>query len=136
LPSDAADGRAATAEIGEAGERLAATFLWCEGMKILYRNYRAPKGGEVDIVARDRDTLVFCEVKTRTSTAFGRPAEAVGVEKQALVARGALSWLRLLGMPDIRFRFDVVEVVLEEGEKPSINRIEEAFALPEPIRYA
>ena len=64
-------------EVGKLGERLAASFLKKEGMKVLYRNFRAPKGGEVDLVCRDGDTLVFAEVKTRTSLRYGRPAEAV-----------------------------------------------------------
>lgn len=101
---------------------------------MLYRNFRAPHGGEVDIVCRDRDTLVFVEVKTRRSLAFGAPAEAVTLGKQQLIARGALAWLRLLDNPDILFRFDVVEIVFE-GEVPHFNLIRNAFTLPEPYRY-
>lgn len=96
-------------------------------MKLLYHNFRAPQGGEVDIVAREGDQLLFTEVKTRTSTDYGRPLEAVGREKQKLIRRGANEWLRLLGTRDIPWRFDVIEVVLLEGEKPRVNRVENAF---------
>src|SRR4051794_33643896 len=65
--------------LGREGERLAARHLRRNGYRVLYRNFRAPHGGEVDIVCRDKscDTLVFAEVKTRTSTVFGTPGEAV-----------------------------------------------------------
>jgi len=102
---------------------------------VLYRNFRAPHGGEVDIVCRDHDTLVFVEVKTRRSLTFGSPAESVTREKQKLIARGALAWLDLLGNPDnIFFRFDIVEIVFEE-EVPTFHIIKDAFKLPEPYVY-
>ena len=104
------------------------------GYKVLYRNYRAPRGGEVDLVCREGETLVFVEVKTRCSEAFGAPAEAVTASKQHLVARGALSWLKLLGNPDIPFRFDIVEVRMSGG-KGEANVIRNAFELPRPYRY-
>jgi len=104
------------------------------GYKVLYRNYRAPKGGEVDIVCREADTLVFVEVKTRSSEDFGTPAEAVTLSKQHLIARGGLAWLRLLGNPDIHFRFDIVEVRMT-GRKAEVNIIRNAFGLPQPYRY-
>ena len=96
---------------------------------MLYRNFRAPgrSGGEVDLVCRDGTMLVFVEVKTRASLAFGRPAEAVNAAKQELIARGARAWLRLLDDPDVRFRFDIVEVVVEPGKAPVINLIRNAF---------
>lgn len=122
-------------EVGKLGERLAARFLKKEGMKILYRNFRAPKGGELDLVCRDGDTLVFAEVKTRTSLRFGRPAEAVNKKKQMLIVRGALEWLRLLDHPDLLFRFDVVEVLLRDGEVAEINLIRNAFNLPGHLIY-
>lgn len=104
------------------------------GYKVLYRNFRAPKGGEVDLVCRDGDTLVFVEVKTRSSEAFGAPAEAVTRAKQRLITRGALAWLKLLGSPDILFRFDIVEVRIA-GKKAEATVIRNAFGLPEPYRY-
>lgn len=114
-------------EIGALGERIAAARLRAEGRKILYRNYRGPKGGEVDIVARDGDTLSFVEVKTRTRRGFGRPLEAVDVAKQELIERGANSWLHLLGTRDILWRFDVVEVILEDGKVPEVTVVNDVF---------
>ncbi len=100
---------------------------------MLYRNFRAPHGGEVDLVCRDGDTLVFVEVKTRRSEAFGAPAEAVTASKQHLIARGAPAWLKLLGHPSIFYRFDIAEV-LAVGHRFEVNVIKNAFALPEPYR--
>src|SRR6266571_6377828 len=96
---------------GARGEKLACRLLRRNGYKILYRNFRARGGGEIDIVCRDGDTLVFVEVKTRGRDQFGRPIEAVDRQKQMRVSRGGLTWLRLLDNPDILFRFDVVEVL-------------------------
>ncbi len=118
-------------EIGRMGELVAARWLASEGRRILRRNYRGVNRGEVDIVARHRDVLTFVEVKARTSTAFGRPADAVGPDKQRLIQRGAQDWLRLLGHPRIKFRFDIAEVVLIEGELPRVHVIENAFQLPD-----
>jgi len=120
--------------LGRQGEGLAAQYLRRTGYKVLHHNYRAPKGGEVDLVCRDHDTLVFVEVKTRTSDAYGEPAEAVTATKQQLIARGALAWLKLLGNPEIHYRFDIVEVRIT-GKKAEVNVIKNAFVLPEPYRY-
>ena len=118
--------------IGQLGETLAAAFLRRrESMRILAKNFRAPGGGEVDLVCRHLDTLVFVEVKTRSSRVHGRPLEAVNPAKQHLIARGALEWLRLLDRPAIPFRFDVVEVILEPGSLPEVNRVQNAFSLPD-----
>lgn len=118
-------------EIGRMGELIAARWLASHGRRVLYRNYRGVNRGEVDIVARHRDVLSFVEVKTRTSTAFGRPADAVGPDKQRLIQRGAMDWLRLLGNPRIKFRFDIAEVILTEGELPQVHIIENAFQMPD-----
>lgn len=119
--------------LGRRGERLAERHLRASGFKILYRNFRAPGGGEVDLVCRDRscDTLVFIEVKTRRGEDFGAPLEAVDLAKQKLIARGALAWLRLLDNPEINYRFDVVEVRMHDDE-PEVHLIRDAFPLPEP----
>jgi putative endonuclease len=119
------------AEIGLLGEELSCRWLRSQGRRVLHRNFRAPQGGEVDVVCRHRDVLTFVEVKTRTSEAFGRPADAVGPDKQRLIQRGALEWMRLLGRPKIKFRFDIVEVLLIEGSPPKLNVIENAFRLPD-----
>ena len=119
--------------LGRWGEHQAAIHLKRFGWKVLRRNFRAPGGGEVDLVCRDGETLVFVEVKTRRSEELGRPLDAVDRKKQQLIRRGALHWLRLLEMPDITFRFDVIEVLATEPVE--IRVIESAFTLPDPLRY-
>jgi putative endonuclease len=121
--------------LGTRGERLACQFLKRRGYKILYRNFRGRTGGEIDVVCRDGDTLVFVEVKTRTGEDFGRPIEAIDRDKRKRISRGGLAWLRLLNDPDILFRFDVVEVIIAEGAEPRIELIKNAFALSEPYIY-
>lgn len=131
--SEPADPRHA---LGRRGEELAARHLRKLGRKVLYRNFRARGGGEVDLVCRHGQILVFAEVKTRSfRSAFSRPADAVDREKEKLVARGGLAWLRLLGKPDIVFRFDIVEVFLVPGEEPEVRVLEAAFVLPEGWIY-
>jgi putative endonuclease len=120
---------------GIRGEKLACRYLRRNGYKVLFRNFRGHSGGEIDIVCRDKDTLVFVEVKTRTREDFGRPVEAVGREKQRRISRGGLAWLRMLDDPDILCRFDIVEVILAEDTKPRIEIIKNAFPLPAPYIY-
>jgi putative endonuclease len=122
--------------LGRRGERIAARHLRRARYKILYRNFRARGGGEADLVCRDRaaNELVFVEVKTRRTRDFGDPAHAVDAAKQHLLARAAFAWLRLLDHPDIRFRFDIVEVVVTDAGT-SVNIIRNAFELPRPYLY-
>ncbi len=120
---------------GATGESLACRHLQRRGYKILYRNFRGRTGGELDIVCRDDDTLVFVEVKTRGSEEYGRPVEAVRADQRRRISRGALAWLRMLDNPDILFRFDVVEVVMREQGKPRVEVIRNAFQLSEPYIY-
>ena len=127
--------RAGHLQLGARGEKLAARHLRRHGFKILYRNFRGRRGGEIDLVCRERETLVFVEVKTRTREDFGRPLDAVGREKQRRISLGALAWLRLLGNPDIHFRFDVVEVTIAAGALPKIELIRNAFQLPDSYIY-
>jgi putative endonuclease len=120
---------------GASGETLACRFLRRNGYKILYRNFKGRSGGEIDIVCRDRDTLVFVEVKTRTREDFGRPIEAVNQQKQKRISRGALAWLRMLDNPEILFRFDVVEVIIAENARPRLEIVRNAFQLSAPYIY-
>ena len=119
--------------LGRWGEEKAALHVQGLGWKILRKNFRAPGGGEVDLVCRDHDALVFVEGKPRRSEEMGRPLDAVDEKKQRLIRRGALYWLRLLEMPDITFRFDVIEVLATDPLE--IRVIESAFTLPDPLRY-
>ena len=124
--------------LGRLGERIAAQRLKRERFRVLYRNFRPKGGGEVDIVCRDLETseLVFVEVKTRSKDDGIRPSDAVNRDKQYLITRGALAWLRMLGNPEIPCRFDVVEVVMDgSGAHPDIHIIRDAFPLPSPYIY-
>src|ERR1700716_1067431 len=120
---------------GARGEKLARRYLKRNGYKVLFRNFRGRSGGEIDVVCRDNDTLVFVEVKTRGREDFGRPFEAVDREKRKRISRGALAWLRMLDNPDILFRFDVVEVVIAEGARPRLEIVRNAFQLSAPYIY-
>lgn len=119
------------AELGLRGEKLAARLLRRHGYKVLARRFRARGGGEVDIVCRHGDTLVFVEVKTRTGLAYGRPGEAVDTAKQALIVRGATAWLRMLKTPDILYRFDIVEVLVAADGTAACEIIANAFTPPD-----
>ncbi len=121
--------------LGAAGEKLAAAYLRKHRHKILRRNFRAPHGGEVDLVCRDlrHQELVFVEVKTRSNEDFARPLDAVDHKKRRLILRGAMTWLKMLDLPDITFRFDVVEVI--PGQPPEIRHIENAFQPPDNYSY-
>ncbi len=113
--------------IGNRGEQIACDFLRGQECRILARNYRGPHRGEVDIVARDGKLLLFVEVKTRQAGSRIRGLDAVNRDKQKLIERGANAWLKRLGTRDLPWRFDVIEVTLEEGEKPRINHVRDAF---------
>ena len=113
--------------IGRHGECIAVSWLRSTGHQILSRNFRGPKGGEVDIIAREGKVLLFIEVKTRTAGQKSRPLDAVNREKQALIERGARHWLTQLGATQPPWRHDVLEIILQEGKKPQINQVRDAF---------
>jgi putative endonuclease len=106
---------------------VAADWLRARSIKVLARNFKGRRGGEVDIVAREGRQLLFIEVKTRRKDAMIRGLSAVNRKKQALIRRGANEWLRRLGTRDLPWRFDVIEVEVEEGEKPTVRQIENVF---------
>ena len=81
----------------------------------------------MDIIARDGKLLLFVEVKTRHKDTRIRPLDAVDKTKQALIERGANAWLKQLGTRNLPWRFDVIEIYVEEGEKPRINHVRDAF---------
>jgi putative endonuclease len=113
--------------LGNYGEKVGTAWLRAQGCRILARNFRGPHKGEVDIVARDGKLLLFVEVKTRKAGSRIRGLDAVGKDKQGLIERGANAWLKQLGTRDIPWRFDVIEVTVEEGEKPRVNHVRDAF---------
>lgn len=102
-------------------------FLRGQGCRILARNFKGPRRGEVDIVAREGRVLLFVEVKTRHADTRVRPLDAVDKPKQALIERGANAWLKRLGTRQLPWRFDVMEVLVEEGERPRVNHVRDAF---------
>jgi len=115
-----------TAWLGMYGELAAASFLRAEGCVVLRRNWRPVRGGELDMVCREGECLVFVEVKTRTGNGYGGARRAVNARKRALIRRGAAEWLRLLPEP-VTFRYDVVEVLYREGKPPEFRHILGAF---------
>ena len=118
---------------GWKGEIAAARYLKKKGFKILVHQYRC-KLGEIDLVARENKILVFIEVKTRSTSFYGDPSQAVTPEKQRHISRVALHYLRELRNPSIPVRFDIVEVIHSNG-KLECQHIENAFPLAEPYIY-
>ncbi len=109
---------------GHKGEDIAVDFLKQKGYKILRRNYTTPLG-EADIVARDNNTIVFVEVKARSSDAFGQPFEAVNHRKQEKLKKIALYYLKNNKI-ELPVRFDIVSIISRDG-KVEVNHIPEAF---------
>jgi putative endonuclease len=111
---------------GMVGEELAAGFLAARGYKILLKNFETPLG-EIDLIARHKQTLVFVEVKTRASLEKGVPAESVTAHKRRQMVKNAYLYLKRYGILDMPCRFDVVSVLMMPGQKPRIELIENAF---------
>ena len=114
-------------ELGKRGEDLAVRYLKKNGYQLIERNYIC-KMGEVDIIAKEKDTLVFIEVKARTSTAFGLPQLAVNPAKQRQLSKVALNFLKEKRLADVKARFDVVAILLGKKED-EIELIKDAFDL-------
>lgn len=114
-----------TTQTGRQGEETACAFLMCKGFSLICRNYRY-EYQEIDLVMRDADTLVFVEVKARSSVRFGAPAEFVTLRKQKRLLIAAQGYLLEHGLTDAPARFDVVEVYLDTG---TVTHIENAFGL-------
>lgn len=112
---------------GRAGEKIAVTYLKKEGYRIYETNYRCPLG-EIDIIAHEKNEIVFIEVKTRRSNQLGYPEQAVGLKKQAKLSQLALWYLQEKKLPDINARFDVIAITLfDHGNE--IKLIKNAFDL-------
>lgn len=113
---------------GKVGEELAAKYLKKRKYKIIERNYRCPFG-EIDIIALERKTLVFIEVKTRGSTNFGPPQLAVGRKKQMQISKVALNFIKRKKIARMDMRFDVVSVQLCPNGEFRVELIRNAFDL-------
>src|SRR4051812_22256366 len=112
--------------LGRAGEDEAERLYKRMGFEVLERNYRCSQG-EIDLVARRGGLLVFCEVKTRRTDAFGLPAEAVGYVKQQRIKRLAGHWLATRRCRSSQIRFDVVSVLIPDGAGAEVTHIPDAF---------
>lgn len=119
---------------GRLGERAARQHLERLGLKFLTANFRSDRG-EIDLIFRDADCLVFVEVKTRSSEDWTRPAASVNADKRRRLSRCALDYLRLLKQPPVKIRFDVVEVLLAEGRVREVRHLPNTFSLSQPWRY-
>lgn len=113
-------------ELGARGEELAVRHLEDIGLTVIERNWRR-RSGELDIIARDGDTVVFVEVKTRSGIGYGTPAEAVTYTKQARIRGLALQWLALQQGPWVQIRFDVVAIVVGRDRNPVVTHVRSAF---------
>lgn len=119
---------------GKLGERAAKKYLQKLGLKFLTANFRSTRG-EIDLVLRDHDCLVFAEVKTRSSEDWTRPAAAVDARKRRLLSQTALDYLKLLKNPPVKIRFDIVEVLLRDGEVHEVRHLPNTFMMAKPYRY-
>jgi len=119
---------------GILGERAARRHLKRLGLKFLLANFRSPRG-EIDLVFRDGECLVFVEVKTRSSEEWVRPAAAVNAEKRRLISQCALDYLKMLKNPQVKIRFDIVEVLLADGNVREVRHLPNTFNLSRPYRY-
>ena len=119
---------------GRLGERAAKSYLRRQGLKFLMANFRSARG-EIDLIFREADSLVFVEVKSRSSEDWTRPAAAVDARKQRLLSQTALDYLRRLKNPRVKVRFDIVEVLLADGAVREVRHLPNTFAMAKPYRY-
>jgi putative endonuclease len=119
--------------LGKFGEESAIALLKNNGYRILARNYKT-KLGEIDIIARDKDTVCFIEVKTRHSDRFGLPQEAISRSKQRHIAKVALMFLKENNLLDKRARFDVISIMHSE-DTSKLDLIKNAFELDQSFTY-
>jgi len=114
------------AALGRRGEDLAHRYLRNAGFTVVARNYRPNEGeAEIDIIARDGDTVVFIEVKTRSSAEFGAPDRAIGIDKEKHIVRAARSYVTRAGITWNQVRFDTISIVLTNP--PSLVHQQDAF---------
>lgn len=116
----------AKATLGQFGEDLAADYLRQQGYRILERNFRN-KLGEIDIIAKEGDTICFVEVRTKTSLEQGHPLESISERKKKQMIRMASSYLKDKKLFDSEVRFDVVAVLPENKGEDRIELIKNAF---------
>ncbi len=113
-------------KLGSQGEDIAADFLKKRGLRVVEKNFRC-RLGEVDIIAIDKNTICFVEVKTRRSFVFGSGMESVLVRKQKKIMKTALLYLKMKGLSESDFRFDVISILLRDSQMPHVEYLENAF---------
>ncbi len=119
-----------SSEVGQIGEEFAARFLEKKGYRLVLANYKVPIGrnqrgatvtGEIDLIALDENILCFIEVKTRSSDKFASPLAAVDLRKQRQIIRTARVYRKIFRLNNVKFRYDVVSIVLMEDSRPKIE---------------
>jgi putative endonuclease len=123
--------RRGPADTGRWGERIAARYLQQRGYAIIEQRIRLRRHGDLDLVARDGNALVFVEVKTRSKTSRVRPRYAVSRRQQRSLQRSAMHYLSRLSVPPPTFRFDIIEIIghPDQSNDPEIHHIRNAFTL-------
>lgn len=119
-------GKLSKQQLGRLGEKLGARFLRRRGYRIVTRNY-ACSAGEIDLIALDRDSVVFVEVKARRDDAAARPEDAVNFHKRRRLTAAAKCYLLQTGAQARPCRFDVISVMLRDGCKPEVEHFLDAF---------
>ena len=114
-------------ELGQSGERIAVNFLKINGYDIISTNFRN-KLGQIDVIAKDKKTICFVEVKTRRSQRFGQPTEAVELSKQRKISQVALMFLKQNKLLNSPARFDVISISHPDIQ-PDVKLIKNAFEL-------
>ena len=115
--------------LGAKGEKLAARLLRDKNYSILCSNYKV-KSGEIDLVARDGENLVFIEVKTRRATTRSRPAEGLSSKQKKRIYRAAQNYLHNIDNPNVIYRFDLIEIILSRFKIHEIRHWENNFSKP------
>ncbi len=121
--------RASRDELGRRGENEAARHLKALGYRIVGQRERVLRG-DIDIVALDGRTVVFVEVRSRSDTEHGHPAETVGAQKQRRIAELAAAYIRRHRLEDQSVRIDVVAVTFPDGGPPIVEHYQNAFDSP------
>lgn len=109
-------------KLGNRGEKIAAKFLRKQGYRIIEKNYHS-RLGEIDIVAKENESIVFVEVKTRCSTDFGLPEEALSYDKRRRLSKLALGYLAHRRIKDTNCRFDVVSILMDNNRANKVKHI-------------
>jgi putative endonuclease len=125
-----------TKKLGERGETIAVEFLLRQGIKIVMTNFKVPIGrnrrgvqvtGEIDIIAIENETIVFVEVKARSSDSFATPETAVDLRKQRQIIRTAKRYKKIFHVHNFKFRYDVISIVLADKKAPKIEHFKAFF---------